>query len=97
MQPADQFHEQMRARGDRDGLGLRLAGAVRVREKPALSNAPARKREQATDQEQGASLIDLFHERIVTPSEREESQACDTSASATLKWHELVSNHLHVL
>ena len=52
MQRADQFHEQMRAGGDRDGLGLRLAGAVRVREKPALSPDPACKNEQATAQEQ---------------------------------------------
>ena len=85
MQRADQFHEQMCAGGNGDDFRLGLAGVVRVREKHALLRpAPARKNEEATGQQQKAVLIDVFHERIVTPSEREESQACDTSASATL-------------
>ena len=74
----------MRAGGNGDDFRLGLAGAIRVREKPALGPAPARKDEQATTQEHKAVLTKVFHERIVTPSEWEESQACDTLASATL-------------
>jgi hypothetical protein len=67
VQRADQFHQQMRAGGNRYDFLLGLARAVRVREKPALLRpAPARKNEQATAQEQKASLIDVFHKRIVT-------------------------------
>lgn len=68
MQRTDQFQQQMRAGGNGDDFWRRLTGAVRVREKPALLRpAPARNNEQATAQEQKASLIDVFHKRIVTP------------------------------
>ena len=52
MQRADQFHEQMRAGGNGDGFRFGLAGVVRVREKPALRSAQARKNEQVTGQDQ---------------------------------------------
>src|SRR5712692_7483352 len=74
----------MRAGGNGDDFRLGLDGAVRVREKPALGPTPARRNERATAQEQKASLIDVFHRRIVTPSERQKSQACDTFASTPL-------------
>lgn len=67
MQRADQFHEQMPTGGDRDDFRLGLAGAVRVREKPALGSAQASKDEQATAQEQGAGLVEVFHELILAP------------------------------
>src|SRR6266404_4799288 len=74
----------MRAGGNGDGFGVGLAAAVRVRERQILRPAPARKNEEATAQEHEGALIYMFHEQIVTPGEREESQACDTFASATL-------------
>src|SRR6266849_9550657 len=74
----------MRAGGNGYDFRLGLAGAIRVREKPALRPAPARKNEQATDQEQKAVFIDVFHERILALVCGRKSAACDTIASATL-------------
>ena len=78
MQRAEQFHEQMRAGGKRDGFRLGLAGgrlaygrsrfgsAIQGRQKPNLRRTRGGKNEQATAQEQDASLIAEVHERIVT-------------------------------
>jgi hypothetical protein len=84
VQRADQFHEQMRTGGNGYDFGIGLAGAIRVREKPALGGTPASKDEHTTDREQGASLIDVFHERILALVCGRKSADCDTIASATL-------------
>src|SRR5713101_5603090 len=73
----------MRAGGNGYDFRLGLAGAIRVREKPTLGRTPVRKDEQATGQEQDASLIDVFHERILAPMRGRKSAECGTFASAT--------------
>ncbi len=74
----------MRAGGNGYDVRLWLAGAVRVRGKPALRQAAARKNEQATAQEQRASLIGVFHERILAWATGRKVDVCDTFASVIL-------------